>query len=92
MSDPANVCAVLAAARIQAAGGRPLTEAEIDLCALEALLLAQRVSQAAHGSAVAESMNPRVEEARAKVASELLAESLQGTLPQAKNTSPSPRF
>ena len=77
MSRSLECSALLAAARIQAGGGRPLTEAEINLCALEAYLLEQAEHLMRHGIADKEKLNERLDLARRNVVGGLSHERLQ---------------
>lgn len=78
----AQIAGLLAGARIQARGGRALSEAELDLCAIEALLLERSLSNVSNGAGLPHVFNPRVEDVRARVQAQHSAENLEAQLPR----------
>lgn len=76
-----ELAAQLAAARIIATGGQPLSVTAIELCVMEAIMLDLEGSNLAHGSADIEVRRGRHAELSSKYEAELARMRLEGRLP-----------
>lgn len=92
LNNRTTMATQLAAARIIATGGQPLSLAAIELCVMEAIMLDSEGSHLANGVADAELRRGRHAELTEKYEAELSQMRLDGRLPPGEQGGPASRL